>query len=367
MVAALPFDAAASAASIRRGRQAASGAAARPHHARGEAEPYTALVAPPADEIRYFANEGEPALREPCAILAFGGWLDAGSAGTGAVQHLVASLPTRKLADIDPEEFYNFTDTRPLTSIVAPGERAVHWPRGEFHGAVMSADSDRDVVLFAAPEPNLRWHTFATAVLDALEREQVTSLITIGSIFGAVHHRAQVPMTGWATDVALRQELLRRNITFTNYEGPTGFVTVLLAEAQARNLPAAAIMGLASNYIQGVPNPRVSLALLRAVASITGLPFQLTELERSGRALVRQVDKLLADQPELREQVDRMLSLMNVSEPSSQTEDEPPTQASSESAASEPAVELPSPQAVVAELEEFLKQLRERDGGPSTN
>jgi proteasome assembly chaperone (PAC2) family protein len=320
-------------------------------------------VALPADEVHFFEHHDEPALRQPYAILAFGGWLDAGSAGTGAVRYLVGSLGPRKLADIDPEEFYNFTDTRPLTTIVGPGERAIHWPRGEFYGATMPEDSDADLVLFAAPEPNLRWQAYATAVLDVLQREQVRSLITIGSIFSPVHHRAHVPMTGWATDAKLRQELLRRNIGFTNYEGPTGFVTVLLAEAQARKLPAAAIMGLASNYIQGVPNPRVSLALLRTVASITGLPLQLGELERSGRALVRQVDKLLADQPELREQVDRMLSLMNVSEPPAPTEEE--AQPTGERPAAEPAVELPSPQAVVAELEEFLKQLRERDGGPS--
>jgi len=319
-------------------------------------------VPTPADAIRYFPHEDEPRLRQPHAILAFGGWIDAGSGGTGAVRHLMSSLSTRKLADIDPEEFYTFTDTRPLVSIVAPGERAIHWPRGEFQAAVMPADSQSDLILFAAPEPNLRWRTFASSILDVLEQQEVQSLISLGSIFGAVHHTADVPLTGWATDASLRRKLLDQNVKFNEYEGPTGFVTALLAEAQARNVPAAAIMGFASNYIQGVPNPRVSLALLNTVHAITGLPLQLTELEHSGRRLVRQVDKLLDAQPELREQVDRMLSIMSVAEASA-TEDVA-TPAPEPSVPDTP-VELPSPQAVVRELEEFLKQLRERDGGPS--
>jgi hypothetical protein len=92
---------------------------------------------------------------------------------------------------------------------------------------------------------------------------------------------------------------------------------------------------------------------------MTGVPLQLGELDRAGRALTRQVDKLLLDQPQLREQVDRMLSMMNVTE--SEAQDEPESESSEQPAESN--VELPSPQAVVSELEEFLKQLRRQDPG----
>ena len=300
-------------------------------------------------------------LRSPQALVAFGGWVDAGSGGTGGVRHLISSLKTRKLAEIDPEEFYSFTDTRPLVSIVGAGERAVHWPRGEFHGATL--EHATDLLLFVAPEPNLKWQTYASVVLDGMQHFGVQSMVCIGSIFGAVPHRGEVRMTGWANEDGLRQELAKHKVMFTNYEGPTGFVTVLLAEAEARGLPGVAVYAFAPNYIQGVPNPRVSHALLQTFSSISGVPLQLGELDRAGRALARQVDRLLHDQPQLREQVERMLSLMNVSEPlmGSEEEQDPPL-------ADEPSpnIELPSPQAVVNELEEFLKQLRREDPGSST-
>jgi proteasome assembly chaperone (PAC2) family protein len=310
------------------------------------------------EALHYSADADALMLRGPHALVAFGGWVDAGSGGTGGVRHLISNLHTRKLAEIDPEEFYSFTDTRPLVSIVGAGERAVHWPRGEFHGAVL--EHTNDLVLFVAPEPNLKWRTFASVMLDGMQRFGVRSMVCIGSIFGAVPHRGEVRMTGWANNDELRQALARHNVMFTNYEGPTGFVTVLLAEAEARGLPAVAVYGFAPNYIQGVPNPRVSHALLQTFSAITGVPLQLDDLDRAGRALLRQVDRLLHDQPQLREQVERMLSLMNVGESGTQPEEEPELPAGHE-AEPNPNIELPSPQAVVNELEEFLKQLRRQD------
>jgi hypothetical protein len=119
------------------------------------------------------------------------------------------------------------------------------------------------------------------------------------------------------------------------------------------------VYGFAPNYIQGVPNPRVSHALLQTFSGITGVPLQLNDLDRAGRALSRQVDRLLQDQPQLREQVERMLSLMNVAEPLVEPEEE--AEPVTDDDAPNPNVELPSPQAVVSELEEFLKQLRRQD------
>jgi proteasome assembly chaperone (PAC2) family protein len=310
----------------------------------------------PTGPLHYLPDAETLVLRAPYALVAFGGWVDAGSGGTGGVRHLISNMKTRKLAEIDSEEFYSFTDTRPLVSIVGAGERAIHWPRGEFHGATVEEHAN-DLVLFVAPEPNLEWRTFASVMLDGMEHFGVQRMMCIGSIFGAVSHRGVVRMTGWANDDELTQSLSQHNVQFTDYEGPTGFVTVLLHEAEKRGLPSVAVYGYAPNYIQGVPNPRVSHALLKTFSAISGMPLDLHELDRAGRALSRQVDRLLHDQPQLREQVDRMLSMMSEAEPAAGDEPQEPAEGAT------PNVELPSPQAVVNELEEFLRQLRRDENG----
>src|SRR3982074_3534541 len=108
-------------------------------------------------------------------------------------------------------------------------------------------------------------------------------------------------------------------------------------------LPALAVYGFAPNYIQGVPNPHVSHALLRTFSGITGVPLPLSDLDRAGRALSRQVDRLLQDQPQLRGQVERMVSLMSVPEPLTDADAPEPTLG--EEPPPNPSVELPSPQA----------------------
>jgi hypothetical protein len=42
-------------------------------------------------------------------VVAFGGWIDAGEAATGALRHLVRHLSAPRLTAIDPEECVVFT------------------------------------------------------------------------------------------------------------------------------------------------------------------------------------------------------------------------------------------------------------------
>ncbi|OWY62268.1 hypothetical protein B7486_59360, partial [cyanobacterium TDX16] len=54
-----------------------------------------------------------PTLRDPIVIAAFEGWNDAGDAATGAAEFLRDRWSAQPFAEIDPEDFYDFTSTRP--------------------------------------------------------------------------------------------------------------------------------------------------------------------------------------------------------------------------------------------------------------
>ena len=53
----------------------------------------------------------------PTMLVAFAGWPDAAEAATRALQHMVSKLDAKKFAEIDPEEFYDFTVSRPQTRL----------------------------------------------------------------------------------------------------------------------------------------------------------------------------------------------------------------------------------------------------------
>jgi proteasome assembly chaperone (PAC2) family protein len=294
-------------------------------------------------------------LRRPMAIVGFGGWIDAGFAATGAVKFLIENLHATRVAELDPEPFYAFTDTRPRVKHPGPGVREPVWPCAEWYVVRMPEDVPRDLVLFSAPEPNLRWRGFTALVLDVFQRLNTDTLVSFGAVLAPVHHRAQPPMRGWATTDTFRSLLRRRQIRSGRYEGPTGITTVLLAAARDRGMPAFSLSTSSPSYLSDMPNPRASAALLRMAGDIGGVSFALSDLDAESRVVAERVDQFLAERPELREAVERLPYT---------TEAEP---AADDPEPSGPPAELPSSAAVLQDLEDFLKSLRRENGGTASD
>src|SRR5215210_368821 len=96
--------------------------------------------------IEHLVIDEEPELRSPTLIAAFAGWPDAGEVASGSMRYLLRKLRGRKFAAIEPEEFYDFTETRPHTKLVHPWQREITWPSNEFH--YVRGGSESDLVLF---------------------------------------------------------------------------------------------------------------------------------------------------------------------------------------------------------------------------
>ena len=69
--------------------------------------------------------DGLPVLRSPVAVAAFEGWNDAADASTAVVEHLEDVWSARTVAELDPEEFYDFQVNRPNVSQGDDGERRI--------------------------------------------------------------------------------------------------------------------------------------------------------------------------------------------------------------------------------------------------
>ena len=309
-------------------------------------------MAEPDTYLREIEDLTAQNLRQPLAIVGFGGWIDAGFAATGAVKYLVEHMAAQRIADLDPEPFYAFTDTRPRVSHPAPGRREPVWPKAEWYAVHMPESASRDLVLFTAPEPNLRWRGFTSIVLDVFQKLGTETLVSFGAVLAPVHHRAHPPMRGWATTDTLRSLLRKRQIGSGRYEGPTGITTVLLAAARDRDLPAFSLSTSSPSYLTDMPNPRASAALLRMAGDIGAVQFPLSDLDAEALVVSERIDQFLAERPELKEAVDRLPYTA-----------EPPAAPSSSHESSEPAPELPSSAAVLQDLEDFLRNLRRENGG----
>src|SRR3954454_24256402 len=69
-----------------------------------------------------------PHLHDPVLILAFEGWNDAGDAASTALRWLRDRWASEPLAEIDGEDFYDFTSTRPRVQLEDGVTRTIEWP-----------------------------------------------------------------------------------------------------------------------------------------------------------------------------------------------------------------------------------------------
>lgn len=249
--------------------------------------------------------EGDPPeLRSPIIVCAFAGWNDAASAATTALEAVAAGLDSEVAARLDPEDFYDFQVTRPTIRLVGGRTRQVDWPANTLV-ATRAAGAERDLVLLSGVEPNLRWRTYSTAILDAAERLGASMLVSLGALVADVAHTKPVPITGLATDEELVERL---NLSRSNYEGPTGIIGVLHDQCRERELPSASLWAAIPHYVAAVPNPKAALALLRRLEGLTGIALEASELEDAMERFDSQISRAVAANPEVEELVQRLES-----------------------------------------------------------
>ena len=249
--------------------------------------------------------EGEvPKLRAPIMVCAFRGWNDAAAAASTALDTVAASLDAEPLAELDPEEYFDFQATRP-TIVLSDGQsRRIDWPRNALSAARVPA-ADRDLVLLDGTEPNLRWRTFSETVATAAETLGVEMVVTMGALVAEVSHSLPVPITGLASDERLVEEL---DLTRSNYEGPTGIVGVVHDCCRQLGMTSASLWAAVPHYVAAVPNPKAALALLRRLESITGIAVQASDLEGEATSYEEQIGRAIAANPEIEELVQRIES-----------------------------------------------------------
>src|SRR6478752_7022664 len=247
-------------------------------------------------------EDDPPELRSPTLVCAFAGWNDAASAASTALEAVAASLDPEVTARIDPEDFYDFQVNRPTIRLVEGQTRQIDWPANTLL-TVRVPTAERDLVLLSGIEPNVRWRTFAEAILTAAERLGVEMVITLGALIADVAHTRPVPITGLASDASLVEQL---GLSRSSYEGPTGIVGVVHDACRRRELTSASLWAAVPHYVAAVPNPKAALALLRRLEGLTGIAVEASELEEETTDYEEQIGRAVAANPEIEDLVTRI-------------------------------------------------------------
>jgi proteasome assembly chaperone (PAC2) family protein len=278
-----------------------------------------------------------PELTRPVLIAAFRGWNDGAQAASLAAGYLAKTWQAERFAHVDPEEFFDFQATRPHVSLEGGMTRKIDWPETAFYHARPDG-IERDIVLLLGIEPNLRWRTFTELLVDLVRDLGVEMMITLGALLADVPHTRPSPVTGSASDPDLVQQL---GLSESRYEGPTGIVGVLHDACRQAEIPSASLWVAVPHYVSLTPSPRAAVALCERLGGLIGLDVDVSELEEAAQSYEEQVSEAVASDEETAAYVDELEQRVDSLEDST---------------------DLPSGDALAAELTRFLRE-REQDGG----
>lgn len=239
-------------------------------------------------------------LRAPALVCAFKGWNDAGDAASTAVRWLRDRWTPDPLAEIDAEDFFDFTATRPQARLDENDQRHIVWPSTDlWHGVV----GGRPCVLALGVEPHLRWRTYCEQMLGILDRVDAHLFVTLGANLREVPHTRDVPVSGSATDPALGARL---GFAPSRYEGATGIVGVIHDACRRKGIASVSLWASVPTYVHAAPSPKAALALVDRVAEILDVSVSTTDLQIASAAYERQITEVVAGDTDMSEYLTRL-------------------------------------------------------------
>jgi predicted ATP-grasp superfamily ATP-dependent carboligase len=166
----------------------------------------------------------------------------------------------------------------------------------------------------------------------------VELVVSLGSLLADVPHTRPSPVTGSASDPELVERL---GLQASRYEGPTGIVGVLHDACRSQSVPSVSLWAAVPHYVSLTPSPRAALALCERLGSLLDVSIDVAELKEAADGYVEQVSRAVASDADTQAYVDDL----------EQRADEIDEN------------DLPSGEALAAELTRFLRE-RDRQNGP---
>jgi hypothetical protein len=231
-----------------------------------------------------------PELDAPVLVYSLDGFIDAGSAGKGLVEHLLSVLEHQSIVRFDTDLLVDYRARRPELLFVE--DHFERYATPELALRLVRDQSGTAFLLLTGPEPDVQWERFAAAVIGLVKRLGVRLTIGVHGIPMAVPHTRPLGVTAHAT----RRDL----VTIVNpWRGelrlPSSMSSLLELRLGEAGHDAMGFVAHVPHYLAEADYPDASLVLLRSINAATGLDLPtdaLTEAAGLTRKLVQeQVDQ----------------------------------------------------------------------------
>ena len=239
-------------------------------------------------------------------VIAFAGWNDAGEAASGAASHLLGcwtdpefDVVPELIAEVDPEEFYDFQVNRPTVYVDDSSIRNLTWPGTQVF-ALATPSLDHDFIVVRGAEPSMKWKTFASDLLDLADDCEVDLVITLGSMLADTPHTRPITVSGSGAHPDIAKRL---GVEISKYEGPTGILGVIQDACIRRGIDAISLWAAIPHYASNSPSPKASLALVNALEDFLEVSIPQGELPDDALEWEEEVTELAKEDTDVAEYV----------------------------------------------------------------
>lgn len=244
-------------------------------------------------------------LVSPALVIAFEGWVSAGSAGTVSASHIADDGPV--VATFDSDRLYDYRVNRPTLDFIDGMFGEVSWPTTTLR---VRRIGDRDVLVLSGPEPNWGWQALGEAVADLATRLGVLQHVSLGGIpWAAPHTRPTIVVT-----TASRRDLIGADANFPDglLRVPASVSSIVEKAVSDRGIPTVGFWARVPHYVAGTYFPSV-VSLVERVSRYLGIDIPLGLLVDEAAAQRRQLNEALDDQPAIQEIVEQLEAVYDAS------------------------------------------------------
>jgi hypothetical protein len=244
-------------------------------------------------------------------VVAFEGWNDAGEAASGAVRTLKELLDLYPIAEVDPEDYFDYQFNRPSVAADEDGNRELIWPSVTMFGPTRPhtaragevGDNGSNIYLLLGTEPSRGWKTFTREILDVVETNEITSIVFLGAMLADVPHSRPISVFTSSENAAVRAQL---GMERSGYEGPVGILSVLGDAAEKAGILTMSIWASVPHYVHNAPSPKATLALLDKLEEIIDVVIPRGDLVTEAAAWESGIDALAGDDDDMASYIEQL-------------------------------------------------------------
>jgi hypothetical protein len=253
-------------------------------------------------------------------VVAFEGWNDAGEAASGAVRTLKELLDLYPIAEVDPEDYFDYQFNRPSVAADENGDRQLVWPGVTIYGPTrpnsgpvlgladdaelsVSGANGSNIYLLLGTEPSRGWKTFTSEILDVMKSNDITSIVFLGAMLADVPHSRPISVFTSSENPAVRAQL---SIERSGYEGPVGILSVLGHAAEKAGILTMSIWASVPHYVHNAPSPKATLALIDKLEEIVDVVIPRGELVTEAAAWESGIDALAGDDDDMASYIEQL-------------------------------------------------------------